>query len=175
MNKTKGRELEIATITIKELREQTSAGVMACRAALIEAKGDMGKAVKILESQSLIEARKKVEREARQGLVEAYIHTGGRIGALIEVNCETDFVANTDEFKNLAHNLAMQVTAQNPLYVTREDIPEGAKCQPEADCLLEQPYIKDPGKTIQDIISETIAKTGENIKISRFTRFELGI
>ena len=175
MNETKGGELEIATTTIKELREQTSAGVMACRTALIEAKGDMGKAVKILEERSLIEARKKVERETTQGLVGAYIHTGGRIGTLIEVNCETDFVAKTDEFKNLVHSLAMQVTAQDPLYLTREDIPEGAKCQAESDCLLEQPFIKDPGKTIQDIISETIAKTGENIKISRFARFELGI
>ena len=167
--------MEIATTMIKELREQTSAGVMACRTALIEAKGDMKKAVKILEERSLIEARKKVERETTQGLVEAYIHTGGRIGALIELNCETDFVANTDEFKNLAHNLAMQVTAQDPLYVTCEDVPEGARSQPEADCLLEQPYIKDPSKTIQDIISETIAKTGENIKISRFARYELGL
>ena len=166
--------MEITTTTIKELREQTSAGVMACRTALIDTEGNIGKAVKLLEAQSLVEARKKVERDASQGLVGAYIHTGGRIGTLIEVNCETDFVANTDEFKNLAHNLAMQVTAQDPLYLAREDIPEGSKCQPESDCLLEQPYIKDPGKTVRDIISETIAKTGENIKISRFTRFELG-
>jgi len=166
--------LEIATSTIKELREQTRAGVMACRTALIEAKGDLGKAVKLLEKQSLIEARKKVEREARQGLVDAYIHTGGRIGVLIEVNCETDFVANTDEFKNLAHNLAMQVAAQEPVYLSPEDIPEGAESQPETDCLLKQPFIKDPTKTVHDIISETIVKTGENIRINRFVRFELG-
>lgn len=167
--------MEITTATIKELREQTRAGVMVCRAALVEAEGDLGKAVKILEKRSLIEAGKKVAREARQGLVEAYIHTGGRIGALVEVNCETDFVANTDEFKDLAHNLAMQVAAQAPLYLAPENVPEGTSCQPETDCLLEQPYIKDPTKTIRDIIAETIAKTGENIKIGRFARFELGI
>lgn len=167
--------MEISTITIKELREQTSAGVMACRAALIEAKGDIAEAVKILEKQSMVEARKKVERQASQGTVEAYIHTGGRIGALIELNCETDFVAKTDEFKNLAHNLAMQVAAQDPCYLTVEDVPEGTECQPETDCLLAQPFIKDPGKTVQNIISETIAKTGENIKIRRFARFELGV
>jgi elongation factor Ts len=167
--------LEIATTTIKELRNQTSAGVMACRAALIEAKGDMTEAVKLLEKQSLVEARKKVDRQASQGLVEAYIHTGGRIGVLIEVNCETDFVANTDEFKSLAHNLAMQVAAQDPCYLTPEEVPEGTECHPETDCLLVQPFIKDPTKNIQDIISETIAKTGENIKIRRFARYELGV
>ncbi len=166
--------MEIDTATIKELRTQTSAGVMACRGALIEAGGDIAEAVKILEKKSLIEAKKKVERIASQGRIEAYVHTGGRIGALIEVNCETDFVANTDDFKNLVHNLALQVAAQNPCYVTPEEIPAGTKAQPEVDCLLLQPFIKDPSKTIGDIVSETIARTGENIIIRRFARFELG-
>ncbi|MFH0941436.1 MAG: elongation factor Ts [Chloroflexota bacterium] len=148
---------------------------MACRAALIEARGDIAEAAKILEKKSLIEARKKVERPASQGRIEAYVHTGGRIGALVEVNCETDFVANTDDFKNLVHNLAMQVAAQNPCYITAEEIPEGTSSQPETDCLLAQPFIKDPGKTVQYLISETIARTGENIKIRRFARFELGV
>lgn len=166
--------MEIAANTIKELRTQTSAGVMDCRAALIEARGDIAEAVKILEKKSLVEARKKVERKASQGRIEAYVH-GGRIGALVEVNCETDFVANTDDFKNLIHNLAMQVAAQNPCYITVEEIPEGTTSQAQTDCLLAQPFIKDPGKTVQDIISETIARTGENIKVRRFARFELGI
>lgn len=167
--------MEIAATSIKELRAQTSAGVMACRSALIESKGDIAKAVKILEKKSLIEAKKKVERIASQGRIEAYVHTGGRIGALIEVNCETDFVANTDDFKNLVHNLALQVAAQNPCYVSPEEIPAGTKAQPEVDCLLLQPFIKDPAKTIQDLVAETIAKTGENVKIRRFARFELGV
>ena len=110
----------------------------------------------------------------RQGLVDAYIHTAGRIGALVEVNCETDFVARTDDFKNLAHCLAMQVAALAPQYVSEEDIPEGAEVAPEEVCLLSQAYIKDPSKTIKDLITETIATTGENIQVKRFTRFELG-
>jgi elongation factor Ts len=111
----------------------------------------------------------------QQGLVEAYIHTGGRIGAMIEVNCETDFVARTDEFKELAHNLAMQVAAQMPRYIAKEELPEGTDADPQAACLLSQPYIKDPTKTIRDVVAEVIARTGENIRISRFARFELGV
>lgn len=167
--------MEIDVTTIKELRAQTNAGVMACRVALIEAKGDIAEATKILEKNSQAEARKKVERQASQGRIEAYVHTGGRIGALIEVNCETDFVANTDEFKNLVHNLSLQVAAQNPCYVSQEEIPAGTTAHPEADCLLAQPFIKDPAKTVQDLITETIARTGENIKVRRFARFELGV
>jgi elongation factor Ts len=167
--------LEIAATTIKELRAQTSAGVMACRAALIEAKGDIAEATKILEKKSLVEAQKKVDRKASQGKIEAYVHTGGRIGAIVEVNCETDFVANTDDFNNLIHNLALQVAAQNPCYVSEEVVPAGTKVHPEVDCLMSQPFIKDPTKTIRDLVAETIGKTGENIKVRRFARFELGI
>jgi elongation factor Ts len=147
---------------------------MDCRNALSEVDGDMEKALEILKEKGLLTAQKKTDRETTQGLVEAYVHTGGRIGALIEVNCETDFVARTDEFKELAHELAMQVAAQAPQFISEEEIPEGAEIAPEAACLLQQPYIRDPGRIIKDVIIETIAKVGENIKVSRFARFELG-
>ena len=166
--------MKIPTDRIKELRDQTGAGIMDCRNALLEAEGDTGKALQILGQRSLVLVRKKAERSVNQGIIEAYIHTAGRIGAMVEVNCETDFVARTNEFKELAHNLAMQIAAQAPQFVSREEVPEGADTELEAACLLLQPYIKDPDKTVRDIIVETIAKVGENIKISRFARFELG-
>lgn len=147
---------------------------MDCRNALLEAEGDTEKALQILKERSLLLVQKKAKRSATQGIIEAYIHTGGCIGAMVEVNCETDFVARTDEFKELAHHLAMQVAAICPQFVSREEIPKGADIEPETACLLLQPYIKDPDKTVQDIINETIAKVGENIKVSRFARFELG-
>ncbi len=147
---------------------------MACRNALLEAGGDAEKALNILKEKGILKAQKKTERAANQGLVEAYIHTGGRIGALVEVNCETDFVARTGEFKELAHNLAMQVAAMPPQFISYEEVSEGADIEFETACLLLQPYIKDPTKTVQDLILETIAKVGENIKVSRFARFELG-
>jgi elongation factor Ts len=166
--------MEVTTDKIRELREKSGAGVMACRSALLEAEGDIEKALECLRQKSLIQAKKKAERVARQGLVEAYVHSGGRIGAMIEVNCETDFVARTGEFKELAHNLAMQVAALAPQYISKEEMPEGADVEPQMACLLLQPYIKEPEKTIQDIITEAIAKLGENIKVGRFARFELG-
>jgi len=166
--------LKIPTARIRELRDQTGAGVMDCRSALLEAEGDTGKATRILEQRSLVRVQKKAGRSVTQGIIEAYIHTAGRIGAMVEVNCETDFVARTDEFKELAHNLAMQIAAQAPQFVSREEVPEGADTEPEAVCLLLQAYIKDPDKTVKDIITETIAKVGENIKVGRFARFELG-
>jgi len=166
--------LKISIARIKELRDQTGAGIMECKNALLEAEGDKEKALLILEQRSLVQVRKKAKRSATQGIIEAYIHTGGRIGAMVEVNCETDFVANTDEFKELAHNLAMQIAAQDPKFVSSEEVPQGVDIEPETACLLLQPYIKNPNKTVQDIIAETIAKVGENIKVSRFARFELG-
>jgi elongation factor Ts len=168
--------LEITTDKIKTLREQSGAGIMDCRTALVGCEGDIDKAMEYLKEKGYIKAQKKAERTTGQGLIDAYIHTAGRIGALIEVNCETDFVARTDEFKNLAHCLAMQVAAMNPQYITEKDIPKGKKKAVvlEEACLVLQPYIKDPTKTINDIITETIAKTGENIKVSRFIRYELG-
>jgi elongation factor Ts len=159
---------------IKELRSQCGAGVMDCRNALLEVKGDVEKALQILKEKGLLKAQKRADRVTTQGLVEAYIHTGGRIGALIEVNCETDFVARTDEFKALAHELAMQVAALSPQFITEEEIPEGAKVEPQVACLMLQPYIRDPGKTVRDVIIETIARVGENIRVRRFARFELG-
>jgi len=147
---------------------------MECKKALLQTRGDMNKALQILKEEGLLKAKKKAGRATTQGLIEAYVHTGGRIGAMVEVNCETDFVARTDEFKKLAHHLAMQVAAMPPQFVSKEEAPEGVDIEPEAACLLLQPYIKDPNKTIQDIITETIAKVGENIKVKRFARFELG-
>jgi len=166
--------LEIATVKVKELREQSGAGVMECRNALLEAEGDVQKAFEILKQRSLLKAEKKKTRTATQGLIEGYFHGGGRIGAMVEVNCETDFAARSDVFRELAHNLVMQVTAQDPKFISKEEIPEGANVEPETVCLLLQPYIKDPSKTVQDVITEAIAKVGENIKVSRFVRFELG-
>ena len=166
--------MKIPTDRVKELRDQSGAGIMDCRNALLEAEGEMEKALQILKQRSLLQIQKKARRSATQGIIEAYVHTGGRIGAMVEVNCETDFVARTDEFKELAHHLAMQVAAQEPRFISKEEVPEGADIEPEAACLLLQPYIKYPDRTVQDIIAETMAKVGENIKVSRFARFELG-
>lgn len=166
--------MEITTSSIRELRELSKAGIMDCRRALLEAQGDMKKALEILKQQSLFRAEKKAKRAATEGIIEAYIHAGGRIGAMVEVNCETDFVARTDEFKELAHNLAMQIAAMSPEFVSSEEISEGADIDPNVVCLLLQPYIKDPERKVQDIITETIARVGENIKVGRFARFELG-
>ncbi len=166
--------MKIPTDRVKELREQCGAGIMECRNALLEAEGDMEKALQILKKQNLFRVEKKRKRSTSQGLIEAYIHSGGRIGAMVEVNCETDFVARTDEFKELAHHLAMQVAAMSPQFISREEAPEDADIDGQTACLLLQPYIKDPDVTVQDIINEAIAKIGENIKISRFARFEAG-
>lgn len=147
---------------------------MACRNALIEASEDINKALEILKKQSLYIVEKKKDRSTSQGVVESYIHAGGRIGAMVEVNCESDFVARTDEFKQLAHNLAMQVAAMPPQYISNDAVPAGADVQAENACFLLQPYIRDLSRTVQDVINEVIAKVGENVKVSRFVRFELG-
>jgi elongation factor Ts len=159
---------------VKGLREQSGAGVMQCRQALIKFQGDIEKALEFLKEQGLLKAKEKEKRATTQGLIEAYIHTGGRVGAMVEVNCETDFVSRTDEFKELAHHLAMQVAAMSPQFISGEEISEGTDIEPQTACLLLQPYIKDPERSVQDIITETITKVGENIKVSRFARFELG-
>jgi len=166
--------LEIQAVRVKELRDQTGAGVMLCRNALLEAEGNTEKALQILRKQGLLRAQKKAERTTTQGVIGTYVHTGGCIGAMVELNCETDFAARTDEFKELAHHLAMQVAAQDPQFISKEEIPEGADVTPEVACLLLQPYIKNPEETVQDIIAETIAKVGENIKVARFARFKIG-
>jgi len=147
---------------------------MDCRNALINTGGDMEKALQCLREQGLAQAEKKTSRAAQQGIIEAYIHAGGRIGAIVELNCETDFVARTDEFKQLAHNLALQIAALSPQYISSDEIPKGDDIEPQEACLLLQPYIKAPEMTIKDVLTEMIAKVGENIKVNRFARFEIG-
>lgn len=189
---------------VKELRERTGAGMMDCKKALSETNGDMEKAVDFLREKGLAAAAKKAGRIAAEGVVEAYIHGGGRIGVLLELNCETDFVAKTDGFHSLARDLAMQVAAAHPGYVAREEVPaevlehereilrvqalnEGKPAHIvekmiegrlekfyKETCLMEQAYIKDPDKTITQVINESIAKIGEKISIRRFTRYQLG-
>jgi len=166
--------LQVSTTTIKELREKTGAGVIDCKNALLEAEGNIIKAAEILNERGLALARKKANRAADQGIIEAYVHPGGQIATLVEVNCESDFVARTDEFKELAHNLALQIAAMSPQFISPDDMSQEADSDPKETCLLLQPFIKDPNKSIQDIITETIAKVGENIKVRRFVRFELG-
>jgi elongation factor Ts len=169
-----GDDLDITTEQIKELRTVSGAGVMDCRNALKETNGDKAEALKILQKLGLVKAQKTAGRVAKQGLVVSYIHSGGRIGALVEVNTETDFVARTAEFQELAHNIAMQVAAMAPEYLSKDTCPTGVEIDFQNACLLLQPYIKDPTKTIQDLVTELISKTGENIVIGRFARFELG-
>lgn len=194
----------VSAEVIKELRNRTGAGMMDCKRALEETGGDIERAIEILRMKGLAAAAKKAGRVAKEGLVHAYIHGGGRIGVLIEVNCETDFVARTEEFRDLVHNLAMQVAASRPEYIKREDVPEEVlereksilraqalnEGKPEKvvekivsgrlekffqeSCLLEQPYIKDPDRKVKDLIAEKIAKLGENIEVRRFVRFEVG-
>lgn len=189
---------------VKELRERTQAGMMDCKRALEETGGDMEKAIEYLREQGLAAAAKKAGRTAAEGLVEAYIHPGGRVGVLIEVNCETDFVARTDAFNELVRDLAMQVAAARPQYVKREDVPEHVldaerkiyraialnEGKPEhiidkivagridkflqEICLLEQPFIKDSDRTVHDVIQGAVATLGENIEVRRFVRFERG-
>jgi len=189
---------------VKELRESTGAGMMDCKKALTETNGDMDKAVDFLREKGLAAAAKKAGRVAAEGLVESYIHGGGRIGVLLEINCETDFVAKTDGFKALARDIAMQIAAANPSYVSRSEVPANvieherevlrAQALNEGKpanivekmidgrvekyykevCLLEQLFIKDTDKTITQLINESISKIGENINIRRFTRYQLG-
>lgn len=189
---------------VKQLRERTGAGMMDCKKVLTETNGDIEKAIDVLREKGLAAAAKKSSRIAAEGLVESYIHGGGRIGVLVEINCETDFVAKTDNFKSLAKDIAMQIAAANPVYVRREEVPE-ADLEREREvlraqalnegkpanivekmivgrlekyykevCLMEQPFIKDTDKTIGQIITENVARIGENISIRRFTRYQLG-
>jgi len=189
---------------VKELREKTGAGMMDCKKALAEAGGDFAKAEEVLRKKGLAAAAKKSSRAATEGAVASYIHMGGKIGVLVEVNCETDFVARTEGFQSLVKDLAMQVAAANPLWVRREEVPqevlakevEIAKAQmrdqkkPEAIlekiavgklekfyeqmCLLDQPFVKDDKKKVSEVLTDAVAKIGENIQIRRFARFVLG-
>ncbi len=167
--------MEISVESIKELRAQTGAGIMDCKHALEETNGNVEQAEEILRQQGIAAAAKKASRSANQGLVESYIHSGGRIGALVEVNCETDFVARTPEFREMAHDLAMQVAAMSPLYVDGDDVPDDQEdVNPQEACLMQQPFIKDPTKTIQDVVNETVARLGEAVRVRKFARFSLG-
>ncbi len=166
--------MHISVEQIKALREKTSAGVMECKNALQEAEADLERAFEILQERGLAKAEKKKDRLASEGRIEAYVHHGSRIGAMVELNCETDFVAKTDEFKALAHDLALQVVATNPRFLSAEDIPEGEDVVPEEACLLEQPFIKDESKRVRQLVAEVIAKTGEKVHVRRFVRFEVG-
>lgn len=177
--------MAITATQVKELREQTGAGIMECKRALEQFEGNISQAVDYLKQQGLAKADKKSGRSALQGLVEPYIHGGGRIGSIVEVNCETDFVARTPEFRELAHDLAMQVAATSPRYLSTDDVPEPAWAALErefgernvaaaAAILLDQPFIKNPKLTVRDLVREHIAQLGENIVVRRFARFEVG-
>ena len=189
---------------VKSLRDRTGAGMMDCKKALVSSNGDLDNAIDFLRKSGVAKAEKKGLRETKEGLVYSYIHSGGRLGVLVELNCETDFVANTDGFKELAHNLSMQVAATNPVSLDRKSIDERiilrekdifleqAKKQGKPEniinkmvegrinkfyqesCLMEQTYIKDPDKKVSDLLTETVSMLGENITVKRFIRFSIG-
>lgn len=165
----------MTTEAIRTLREKTGAGVMDCRRALDQSDGDLDKAIGILQAQGMERAEKKSGRVARQGVVDAYLHAGGRIGAMVELNCETDFVARDDGFRALAHEIAMQIAATSPEFVSDEDAPAGlSDGDRESKVLLRQPFIKNERQTIQQLIIERAGRFGENVRVGRFARFELG-
>lgn len=196
--------MEVSASAVKELREKTGAGMMDCKKALAETGGDVQKAIDHLRQKGLAAAAKKADRVAADGAVGAYVHPGGKIGVLVEINCETDFVARTAEFQSLLKDIAMQVAAANPRYLRREEVPaaeldkektiyrqqalETGKPEKVVDkivegkierfyseaCLLEQAFIKDPDKKVTDIVNESIGRLGENIQIRRFSRYHLG-
>ena len=159
---------------VKELRDRTGAGIMDTKRALEAANGVMEDAEKTLAEKGLATAMKKGGRETSEGVVQSYVHTGNRIGAMVEVNCETDFVARTPEFTEMARDLAMQVAAMSPAHISRDSVPDDAGEVPAEEVLTEQQFIKDPGKTVGELVTEMIAKVGENVRIRRISRFELG-
>jgi elongation factor Ts len=166
--------LEISVESIRDLRLETGAGVMDCKRALQDSDGNFEQAVVLLRTQGMATAAKKASRTTNEGIVEAYIHPGNRVGAIVEINCETDFVGRTPEFRELAHNLAMQIAAMDPQYVTRFDGDDDHKSELSEDYLLEQAFIKDTSITIQDLINDMVARVGENVRVRRFSRFSLG-
>lgn len=166
---------EVTTALIKELREATGAGVMDAKRALDETGGDLKKAAAIIREKGIAAAAKRSERETSQGVVESYIHGGGRIGVVVELNCETDFVANTADFRQLAKDIAMQVAAMNPKYISADErTADDEGLQDSEVALLSQPFIREPGKSIGDLVKDVVARTGENVRVRRFARFELG-
>ena len=166
--------MAVTVDSIKTLRAQTGAGIMDCKRALEQAEGDMQRAGEILREQGIASAAKKAARATNQGLIESYVHSGGRIAAMVEVNCETDFVARTSDFKQLAHDLAMQVAAMSPLFIDGDDVPDGEEANAQEACLMLQPFIKDPTMSVRDLVNESVGKLGENVRIRRFARFALG-
>jgi elongation factor Ts len=175
--------MAVSIAIIKELRELTAASVSDCKKALDDAKGDIKKASELLKQRGLEIAAKKASRAANQGRIEAYVHTGNKIGVMVEINCETDFVARNDEFARFAKDIAMQVAATDPQCLKREDVPANEikdlnDAQKEdyfkVRCLMDQPFIKDPKQSIKDYLTATVAKIGENIVIRRYCRFKLG-
>ncbi len=166
--------MAVTTADVKRLREETGAGVMDAKRALEDAEGNFDRAKDILRERGGAAAAKRAERETGQGVVESYIHGGGRIGVLVEVQCETDFVARTDTFRQLARDIAMQVAAMNPLALTPDAVPTDHEGTAEEHALLTQAFIKDGSKTIQDLIQDAVAQTGENIRVARFMRYALG-
>ena len=166
--------MTVSTEDVKKLREETGAGVMDAKRALDEAEGNFEKAKAVLRERGMAAAAKRSERETGQGVVEAYIHGGGRIGVIVEVQCETDFVARTDGFRQLARDVAMQIAAMNPLALTPQEVPAEHNGTAEENALLTQNFIKDGSRTIQQLVQDVVATTGENVRIARFSRFELG-
>ncbi|MDO8472579.1 MAG: elongation factor Ts [Dehalococcoidia bacterium] len=166
--------MSITAEAVKELRQRTGAGFRDCKTTLEHCAGDLDKACEELKSKGLAIAQKKAERVTTQGVIETYVHNGRMVAAMVELNCETDFVARTDQFLKLAHDVAMQVAAMSPCYVSPQDIPEGTEVDMASACLLQQMFIKDPSKTIETLVKETIASVGENIRIRRFVRYEVG-
>ena len=163
--------MEIDVSKVKEVREKTGAGIMAAKKALEESNGDVTKAEDILKQQGLSNALKKSGRETSEGVIQSYIHAGNKIGAMVELKCETDFVARTEEFINLSKDLAMQVAAMSPIFIYPED--EGAENSSQEEILISQSFIKDPSITIEDMIKSMISKVGENIKVSKIIEFDL--
>ncbi len=166
--------MEVTVELIRTLRESTGAGIMECKHALEANQGDLEKAAETLRTQGFAQVAKRADRATDQGVVEAYVHTGGRVGAMVELGCETDFVARTDEFKKLAHDIAMQVAAMGPVYVDESDIEEGDTRPVAQVSLLQQPFIKDNSSSVGEVIREAAAKLGENVRVLRFSRLALG-
>ena len=167
--------MAVTAEAVKQLRDLSGAGVMDCKKALDETGGDVEKAVKVLREKGIANAETKSGRETGQGLVDSYIHAGGRIGVLVEVNCETDFVARTEEFKSLVHDIALQIAGiPTTLVISEDQLPPDAEGTPEETVLMKQTFLKDSSRTIEQLVKEAIGRTGENIRIRRFTRFELG-
>ena len=162
------------TDIIRELRSLTGAGVMDCKKALEDAKGDINKAMELLKQTGLSKVQKKSSRTANEGVIETYVHSGGRIGVMLELNCETDFVARTSEFVSLAHDIALQIASMDPQCIDDEVSSDELDSTAEEPRLMYQPFVKDSSQTIKDLITEAVSKIGENIVIKRFIRYELG-